>query len=694
MAKFSFEEALTEGPAKATVPSSKKATFSADEAYGPVAQQAPTEQSAIPEEQQGNSWAGAAKSVGTGIMKGVDNLAGIPGTILSLADQFLNRNNLSAMSIAKKILKEKGIDVTDADIQQYLPTPDKIAAFRQENITGEDYKPQSGLENVLERTAEWSTFPGNKAAVAANALGGVTAGGLENLGYDKTGAAIGGMVGSTGASLAGHALGYSGNPIAKEILKDVPKEEINAAIGRQNKGIGQGVNLSQGQSLDSSRAQQFEDFVTAQPAGADIMQKFRQGQAVQSKTAIADRIRDLSPDQMTADDVAFKLAKTAKEGPVADALKERTSRSGPFYEASKMARSDRDMLKDVLKDIRIEKMTAGKGTELNNSLNSLRSQVQNAKRVGQLDNIIKEWKGYIYSDTANPSLKGVLGPIISKIDNSLQDSSDLYKTGKTVFAEESTKNVNPLQRSRSGQIASLFEDDATSIPFSKVEDTLLGNNAEPVQIKEFYKGVNKKDPTAWPQFTQKYLENKLDEVTKETQQGLNPKLGANFRIKVMGTDKDKANFKEMMRGVSEAHSLPPNDAYNSFSRLLDVLKYTGKGQGLNSATAFRQQAGELASQGTGTKVAESLNVLQGGPLKAALNFLKGYTLEKNVKAAAQAMTSKNAIQEMMRLAKYGNSDPRVIVGVANILRAAQTKEENNAEKPPVRIDVQPTGGIQ
>jgi hypothetical protein len=160
------------------------------------------------------------------------------------------------------------------------------------------------------------------------------------------------------------------------------------------------------------------------------------------------------------------------------------------------------------------------------------------------------------------------------------------------------------------------------------------------------------DRQAFPGIARTWLENAFNDATQRIQGGENRMMGANFAKSVFGTDQQRANFNEVLRGVAQAHGADPDQFVRGANTLMQTLEATGRMPGIGSPTATR---GALTEQLGKSKLADLVNwggLVTGKTLGSRLNDVM---LAGRYGRLAQAFTAPDSVQQIARMAKL---DPR------------------------------------
>ncbi len=131
-------------------------------------------------------------------------------------------------------------------------------------------------------------------------------------------------------------------------------------------------------------------------------------------------------------------------------------------------------------------------------------------------------------------------------------------------------------------------------------------------------------------------------------------MGVSFVKNVIGTDQQRANFEEVLRGVAQANGVNPDQYVAGANKLMQTLEATGRIPGAGSPTAGRADlAGQLGKSG----IANAVNVFSSAPLKSLADKINAAMMAGRYNKLAEAFTAPDSVQQIMKMAKL---DPRGI----------------------------------
>jgi hypothetical protein len=176
----------------------------------------------------------------------------------------------------------------------------------------------------------------------------------------------------------------------------------------------------------------------------------------------------------------------------------------------------------------------------------------------------------------------------------------------------------------------------------------MPDTARPENIRALYTGMNAQDPTAFPGLARTWLQNAFNDATQRIQSGDNRMMGANFAKDVFGTDQQRANFQEVLRGVAQAHGVDPNQLVQGANTLMQTLEATGKVPGSGSPTATR---GQLADQLSKSRFADGVSAISSNPLGFLSTRIRGAMMAGRYGQLADVFTAPDSVQQIVKMAK-------------------------------------------
>ena len=254
---------------------------------------------------------------------------------------------------------------------------------------------------------------------------------------------------------------------------------------------------------------------------------------------------------------------------------------------------------------------------------------------------------------ATPEQKNVaaaIGPIAGALKTS-SGSNPSIAQGRQLYQDITRNSIDPLTSGPMGVVAGRtgFDPGAPS-PVPRVTGVLSNESvARPDNIRDLYTQMNALNPTAFPGMARTWLQNEFDSATQRAQAGDNRMMGANFAKSVYGTDQQRANLQEILRGVARANGADPDAFAAGADKLMQTLSATGKVPGIGSPTVSRGDlqaqlsknvVGTIASNTNPFKIPETL-----GNKASAL-----YNASRN-KQIAEILTAPDSVQQIVKMAK-------------------------------------------
>lgn len=307
----------------------------------------------------------------------------------------------------------------------------------------------------------------------------------------------------------------------------------------------------------------------------------------------------------------------------------------------------------ILKDYRNQLAPNGEPLVLPSQLESVYKDIRNKTQLG------------LNPSPEERTTAGVLGGHVKDLDKLITEVSPTIKAGREVYKQLSDEVVNPLVKGPVGKLAGRGAENTKEAVRSRTLSELNSKDATPERIATIADVLGQVDKKAFPNLVRAHIEDVLDKSLKTQRGGGLPASGVRFRDALEGTPQQRTNLRTMVQKVAETQGLDPTKTYEGFGRFLDVLDATGR---LASVPAGKRAAdtAEVAAQHAATAVLD----LKAPGARTVINMVRDFARRNTYKKLADVMTSPETLRDMADLANYKGGDPKLVQGVAAILRAA------------------------
>jgi len=259
---------------------------------------------------------------------------------------------------------------------------------------------------------------------------------------------------------------------------------------------------------------------------------------------------------------------------------------------------------------------------------------------------------------------GVLKSHVKDLDSLIKSVSPSIAAGRQIYEQLSKEVVDPLLKSPVGRVAGHGADAQKESIASRAMSELSGRNATPERISYLADQLGSVDKQAFPNLVRSYLEEQLNKSFKTQRGGALPAGGYSFRDALEGSPQAKTNLRTMIQKTAEQQGQDPTAAYEGFGRFLDVLDATGRLGRIPGSSSAKETAKEA-----GKVIADVAVDAKTAGAKTILTSIRNMARKKAYEKLANVFTSPYALREMADLSKLPPRDPKIVQGVASILRA-------------------------
>lgn len=612
-------------------------------------------------EQDMSTTADIAKSLGSGVARGVVGLPGVFGDIETLGRMGLRAAGAGVsadpfMPTSREVISGVAGVLPEA-MQPALTYQPQTAAGRMARTAGEfgggAIIPVGGFAGATGRQLLKTTA---KGAGAMTGIGAATGGVEEVAGPGPA------LLFSIPATLGYGALSSIRGPMSQIVKETMPSRmDVEGARQLQRTSQEMGVPLLGPEAMTSPRLRQLAGDVAATPEGGAIIQEAVRQRAQAVPGLLGQSAEAVGPQATTPLGLSRQASEAAEKSLLA-AEKTRTTAVTPLYNAAKSQSVPGDSIKAILEAANEAKKTVARGGPTERAIDTFISRISSPSRqkgkrnpvtnVGRLDSAFKEFRDKLNlpagsQDAMLKEAKGVVGNLNNQLDNVLKDVPELA-AARGAYQQITDNVVNVLGDSGLKALSA-----AKTTPQKVVDIIASPEMASPQSIARLSSALNKQDATVFPKIARQWLDNAADQAQKITVgAGEAPiSMGAKFAQTVRGTPAARSNLNAILNGVAQAQGKTADETaalVTGFNRMLDVLERTATIPGVGSPTAQRAALREAARQRT---AADILDVRKISLLGAIPERMREAAMMSRYKNIAEAMTRPDSVDALINLAK-------------------------------------------
>ena len=653
----------------------------------------------------------AAKSIGSGIARGLTGVAALPGLV--------ERGITYIPGMDSGILKDLyGTDWGEQDIGKAKSGKYLFPGYKDmERNLGVylnagpvlNYESEYPVNKYLGKAAEWGTGgilskPAmilNTAKVAG--FGGLLSQGVEDL-TDSPVAGLGVGIASTIPLTMLSNAGRSNAPrMIKEALGDssTNKEFIGDAKKVMSAADEIGVSLTGPEASGNPSLINMLDLVRENRYSTKILEDFIAPRTGQIRLAVEQSLDNIATQPASKKEWAEKIKLIADDYITQQKLNRTKMSKKAGYTAADNELVSTESVNNILKSIdnamakskptepvyqelskirnRLISKPASKSTILDASGTATTIPPKPEIRINILDGIKKDLREVItlpYSSGAKAAVKKIVAsdvrPIVNQIDDVLKTNPN-FKQASEVFKKQTETVINIIERNI-GAINS------GNITVTKILKTVFDpDNINANDVRKIANTLNKADPNAFPEISRMWLSNMFERAAKPNLSGGIPLSSggkfANNTFSGLGSEQRKV-FVAMLDGIADAKGLTTAQTMNykiGFERMMKVLQKTGTLPSRNSATYSR---GQMAADAGESTTGKWVNVLSTRPLEGGKRWLDELMEKKTMQELAYAFTDPNSIDEIIKLSKMSPTAIERLLGPVrdNYLNLARETE--------------------
>ena len=546
-----------------------------------------------------------AKSAGSGLYKGLSYIAGFPGDIEKLGQQYLPP--IMTRPVAE-IFTGKEVQPTQA-----FPTSAQLRGITEKIVPplkgAAEYKPQTDFGRYLQTGIEFAAPGVTGKTKAARRFGGALGLGGGAL-YETVEEATKDPLAATAVTLptmltAGLLAGPSkAAKLAERSLKGVSEKEIADAIGLENAAKLAGVKLLPGETLDNKMIASLTEDVMKSDMGSAYIYEAIKNRPKEVETLInkqANKIADLPESQRAV----FKMISDTAKTSIKTARKTRTNKA---QEAGYKVADTETLPPETILDIidGIDSIPVPPNSPSARKLQGIKKQltkevIRDEKtkeiieiipetNINNLSSTYKQFKADI--DASNKELvtggeRFIVQDLRPKLYNadetgaldllgSALNSNPAYKAGNDKFAELTNSLVKVVEEN-------LLTLSKKNIDLPKIEKFIFDQKAaNKKDINDTLSLLNKTNPQATIEIANAYFRNAISDSIGINRKGPEFTQGFNFVEAVIGKKgKKRENFLAVIDNVADAQKVSRKDLKVGFENMLNILERTSRISNIN-----------------------------------------------------------------------------------------------------------------
>ena len=649
-----------------------------------------------------------AKSLGSGIGRGVTGIAGMGGDIEQLArletgrlEEAMPEEATAAMpyaSLARQVEAIPTRPMVAMDRPTMLPTSKQVYRGLESTVLPEGtltYKPQTGAGRTLQMGGEFF------------------GGGLAPVGKAKTilkGSALMGGVGTTAGGIseispeAGVAFGLLASPVVgaararktalekrmSEVVGEQTPEALRLASQRQQAAKEVGVPLTAAEALDSQSLRNLAGMVATTPEGKAVMSPIISARKEQIPQAIERGLLEVGAQPAEPLLVGRKATKAA-ESALTKAYKNRSEAVDDLYTEARGESVSKDSIADIIKAVQSELKTS-MGASSKNALRQFLNDISTVKKkkvtdpktgkekivkervpitkVGKLHDEQTAREDALFIKGDDPASKEakqkaaavrkfnrMLGDVLKSENANISAADDIYKN----MSEDISRKLGDTGVKKIAE--------AGGNP-DKIIKTISSSDDVSKPISSIAKELNKSDKTAFLEVAKLWLYRTGSDAQRTSTTGeMLQSAGVRFNNALRGTPNQKKNLSAVLDGVSSAkgHDFAQARSFKEgFNKMLDVLQRTNLIEKMGSPTQPLQEfSKEVRAQAPFSAKIMGIDVARplGSFSEARVSAFESKTYDQ----IARALVDDDAVNAVMELAKLAPESRRAQAIVSSLV---------------------------
>ena len=594
----------------------------------------------------------AAQSVGTGAVRGVAALAGMPGDMTSLvakggraAYDYATGSKTPPTAVekgAQAVGSEAAIALIERLAGRKLPRPQTKLGKYVETATSFIPAAMAGPGSMVRNAVTMGVIPG----LMSEGAGDLTEG-TPYEPYARGAAALAG--GAAGAAFSRPATA------ARELsgaMEGVTAQQMDAAeqLFQQSQQYGVPITRAEAVQQVTGGATQLGDLQRV-VEGQGGMREFFAPRPAQVDAAAREGFDNIVMPPANPSGIGPQVQQAA-EGVINDTQRAINTATRPLYQAAEQQRIDPatfqaiqadpvfvEALARVRNDPWIGPTLQGIPDDSVQALDAVRKLLnetgQNLRNPGNADRSN-------YAAAITETGAGRLTDAADAATGSTPAQIGTYEAARVAQAQMRERYLAPLMNGPLGKLMNTPETKAAADALFPANP--LANSAG--EVTTAVRALAARNHLAARQLVRAHVESVFNEATQSLTGGANQFGGAKFAAALQGNPQQAANLEAAIR------ALPHGDStWSGFSNLLEVLEATGQRQRIGSQTAFNQELqgnlkrGGLASEGVTMAAGAGLQLPQ-----RIRDGIERWRLGKNVDELARVLTDPQAASVFRALA--------------------------------------------
>ena len=474
--------------------------------------------------------------------------------------------------------------------------------------------------------------------------------------------------------------------ISSEALKGTTAEELALAANLEREAVKLGIPISAVELINNKVVNKLGELVYGTTEGGSTMYNYlkKRPDALDAQTKI---LLDKIVTDPKSKRAVFEKAGVTANAAIESAAKIRADTAyNAGYRLSNLESIPGDKMLNIIDKIDGAMQGLPQGSPNIKILNNLKQRLSlkpdtlekqagleflPQTNINKIDSAFKEFAGNIktsklgtasgprFIDTEGAQLlfnKNKTG-ILDEVKAVLNTNANYSKANKTfeelseTLVDFTIKNVKPLLKTE-------------SVTPAKIKNFIFNaDTANRLDIKNTYKTLNKENKTAFPELARVYIENAANKAFVPTDKGRSLSEGFNLVKELTGSKFAKANFNEVLRGVSEANGVKPNDLIVGFDKFSKILEKTARLGNVNTPGLQVEYQKGLVKQAA-----------QFGSFMWKLKFATRYgeaVERKTIKHLSNVLTQPDSVKQLVALAKTDIKTFTAMNRVKNIILLSQ-----------------------
>lgn len=623
-----------------------------------------------PDGQQPSVTSDAVKSLGSGVMRGVAGLIGLPEQLAGYGAYAIDKGvQAVGHAIGQDLPRPTGEPMFS------LPTTEGTTKFIEKNITGPLHEPQTRAGRYANTVGEF--LPGaalGPGSVVGNAvryavLPGITSefAGERTEGTPYESAARFGAAVGSGFGAAALTRPNNVGRIVSRATDGVTDAHLNAAEALFQEARQANIPITRAEALqhvtnggtDLANWQrvvegsgQLRDFFSTRP---------------ETNTAAARQTFETITPQAAQPAQIGPEASTAATGTLDQVRGTINNASRPFYDAAmRQSVSPQEYATFANNPVWIEGVRRARNDPFigptlqglpDNSLVVIDAVKKQLDETGR--NLRDPLSGTARNNYAASLVDQGRDRVVSAADRatgSTPGNAGSYETARYIQSESRRRFLEPLLNGPLGKIAKAQTTQA-AINALFPRNPIPGSAAE---VSGAVTALANRNPWAARQLVRAHAESSFNRATARLTTGLNEYGGAKFAALIRGNPQQAENLEAAVRALPNG-----NNVWDGFDRFLNILEAQGQRQRPNSATAFNQEM--QADLKRGSALGDTATLASGVGIKwpqKIKDTIERWRLGRNVEQLAYLLTDPAAGREFARLVNLpaGSAQAAALVG--------------------------------